>query len=75
MNYAQAFKQIREETQMSRKDLAEKLGCTPSSLSKIERGIVVPKEHTLIKLAHVTQNPLARIYTLAFDYGDFVVTE
>lgn len=47
MNYGKAFKEIREEQNLSRAEVAKQIGCTASALSKIERGKVVPKHVTI----------------------------
>jgi len=71
MNIGKAFQTIREEAGLTRKDLAEKLDCTPNSLWKIENKRVWPKEATIIRLCFVTRTPLARFYTLALEARDF----
>jgi len=71
MNIGKAFQAIREEAGLTRKDLAEKLECTPNSLWKIENKRVWPKEATIIRLCFVTRTPLARFYLLALEARDF----
>jgi len=71
MNIGKAFQTIREEAGLTRKDLAEKLDCTPNSLWKIENKRVWPKEATIIRLCFVTRTPLARFYLLTFEARDF----
>ncbi len=71
MNYGKAFKEIREEAGLTRKDLSEKLACTPNSIWKIENGRVRPKEATITSLCFVTKTPLARFYLLTLEPRDF----
>ena len=71
MNYGKAFREIREEKGLSRSDVARRIGCTTSSLSKIENGKVTPKEKTIARFCLITYTPMARFYTLAFDMTDF----
>lgn len=71
MNIGKAFQAIREEAGLTRKDLAEKLDCTPNSLWKIENKRVFPKEATIIRFCFITRTPLARFYTLALEARDF----
>lgn len=71
MNIGKAFQTIREEAGLTRKDLAEKLDCTPNSLWKIENGRVWPKEATIIRFCFITRTPLARFYLLALEPRDF----
>lgn len=71
MNYGKAFREIREEKKATRLIVAKALGCTPSALSKIENGKVVPKTATIQRLCTNYSVPLARFYTLAFEPSDF----
>lgn len=71
MNIGKAFKEIREEAELSRPALAKKLGVTPGALWKIEAGKSVPKQKTVAKLCYLRRIPLARFYTLAFEKNDF----
>ena len=71
MNYGKAFKTIREEQGLSRTEVASEIGCTPSALSKIENGKVVPKEKTIAKFCLLARVPMARFYTIAFEKSDF----
>ena len=71
MNIGKAFQTVREEAGLTRKDLAEKLDCTPNSIWKIENKRVWPKEATITSLCFVTKTPLARFYLLALEPRDF----
>ena len=71
MNYGKAFRDIREEQNLSRQELARKIGCTPSSLSKIERGKVIPKHSTIEALCAICRCPVARFYFDALEFSDF----
>jgi transcriptional regulator with XRE-family HTH domain len=71
MNIGKAMKIIREENGLSRPELAKKLGCTPTSIWKIENNRVVPKKSTVEFFCFMTKTPLARLYSLAFEARDF----
>ena len=71
MNYAKAFKKIREENGLSRSDMAKTLEMTPGALWKIENGRVLPKQATIEAACFATKTPLARFFTLAFEPRDF----
>ena len=71
MNIGKAMARIREENGLSRKELAEKLQCMPTSLWKIENNRVQPKQSTIDYFCFVTRTPLARLYMLAFEARDF----
>lgn len=74
MNYGKAFKKIREENKASRSTVSKSIGCTPSSLSKIENGKVIPKPATIDRLCKTYSIPPARFYTMAFEPSDFSVS-
>ena len=46
---------FRERTDMTQKELAERLGCTPQHISAIERGIKTPKLETFVDICNVLQ--------------------
>ena len=71
MNIGKAMKIIREENGLSRPELAKKLGCTPTSIWKIENKKTKPKPSTIDYFCFVTRTPLARLYSLAFEPIDF----
>lgn len=71
MDLGKAINIIREETGLSRKVMAEKLGCTASALWKIETGKSIPKPSTVRKFCEVTCTPLAYFYNRAFTAEDF----
>lgn len=71
MNYGKAFRELREEKGLSRAEIANRIGCTPSALSKIESGKVRPKEKTIEKFCVMTSTQIARFYTLALTREDF----
>ena len=62
---------IREECGLSRQEMAQKLGCTPTSIWKIENGKVTPKQSTIAKFCVTTATPLAYFYNRAFTAEDF----
>lgn len=71
MNYGKAFKEIREEKGLSRTEVAKRIGCTPSALSKIENGRTVPKEITIRKFCAFIYVPVAYFYNRAFTIEDY----
>lgn len=71
MNYGKAFKEIRDEQGLSRTEVAKLLGCTPSALSKIERGKTHPKPQTIEAFCLFMRIPIARFYFEAFTREDF----
>jgi transcriptional regulator with XRE-family HTH domain len=71
MNFGKAFKELREEKGLSRKEVAKQIGCTQSSLSKIERNKVQPKPATIDAFCVICVTPVARFYNLAFEADDF----
>lgn len=72
MNYGRAFKSIREECHISRKSMAEQIGCTPSALSKIENGKTVPKRQTIHKFCAITHSPIAYFFSKTMDLEDYI---
>lgn len=73
MNYAKAFRELREEVQMTRPDLARSIGATPTALWKIEHGRTVPKPKTIIALCRLLHVPLAYFYQHAMTIEDYIV--
>lgn len=71
MNYGKAMQTLREENKLSRREMAEKLGVTPSALWKIEAGKTTPKSATIRVFCFSLKVPVARLYTLAFERADF----
>lgn len=57
--YGRKLKVIREESNITQKEMAEKLNCTPSVISKLEKGDVVDIER------------YAELYALCLKYLDF----
>ena len=71
MDFAKAFRTLREEAGLSRPEMAAQLCCTQSALSKIERGKVIPKNSSIIALCALVRVPVARFYLLALEASDF----
>jgi len=71
MNYGKAFRELREENNLSRADVAKQIGCTASALSKIERGKVVPKQATIDTFCVMMRVPIAGFYFRTFTMEDF----
>lgn len=75
MNIGSAMKSIRERQCFSRREMALKLGCTATSLWKIENGRVWPKNATIDRFCTVCGIPLAYLYTSAFTEEDFIISD
>lgn len=71
MTYAKVFKEIREEMNLSRQELAKQLGITKSALWKIENGLSTPKPTTIYALSVVSNIPMARIQIGSIEPEDF----
>ena len=71
MDYGKVFKKQREKMGISQREMAKKLGLTPSALWKIESGRNVPKEGTIVKLCSVAFIPLAYFYKEATTLSDY----
>jgi len=71
MEIGKAFRELREEQNMSRAEVARQIGCTQSALSKIERGKVQPKQLTIETFCTILRIPLARFYFCALTSADF----
>lgn len=71
MDYGKAFRELREEQNLSRAEVAKQIGCTASALSKIERGKVIPKHVTIEAFCIMMRVPLAGFYFRAFTMEDF----
>lgn len=72
MNIGKAMQIIREENGLSRPELAKKLGCTPTSIWKIENNRVVPKKATIYAFCIATKTAIARLYILSLEAHDFL---
>lgn len=55
MSINSRIKERREELEMSRQDLADKIGVTPSAIANYENGVSSPKIELLYKLFDVLQ--------------------
>lgn len=73
MNYAKAFKEIRDEVQMTRPALARSIGLTPTALWKIEHNRTLPKQKTIVALCRLVHVPLAYFYQHAMTIEDYIV--
>ena len=70
MNVGEAIKNIRKAKDISQKELAERAGISPPSLSQIESGIQRPNPTTMQKLCKELDVPEPLIYILAMDIND-----
>ena len=64
----QRIKELRERKNISQLKFAEELNMEASNLSKIERGIQIPKEESLIKIANALNVSIKDL----FDYDHFI---
>ena len=71
MNIGKAMQAIREERGLSRRELAELLDCTQTSLWKIETGKVWPKKSTIKKFCQATHSAPARLLIESLTKEDF----
>ena len=71
MNFGKAFKESREEMELTREKAAEMTGCTISAFSKIERGKTIPKQSTIEKFCKRIGIPIARFFYYAMESQDF----
>ena len=71
MRIGKAFKNIREESGIKQREMAARLGMTPTALWKIENGRVYPKKSTIDAFCFATKTPLARLYSISFEAKDF----
>lgn len=71
MNLGKAMMDIREETAMSRADVAKALGITPGALWKIENGKTLPKPATIARFCREMKVELARLFCTAFEAEDY----
>lgn len=51
--------EARQEAGLTQEDFAGRIGWTPESISKIERGVTPPDLTTLLEIASVTGKPLS----------------
>lgn len=72
MNIGKAMQVIREERGLSRRELAELLDCTQTSLWKIETGKVRPKWGTIHKFIAEMHIPVAFFFSRAMDLEDYI---
>ncbi len=61
------IKELRESKKLSQLKLAELINMEASNLSKIERGVQIPKEESLIKIAKILDISIKDL----FDYEHF----
>lgn len=58
------FKKIREEKQLTRKSLAELVGCSTRAISYIENGERKPKLSTALKISKVLGVDIEKIFDI-----------
>lgn len=72
MNFGKAFRTEREKQNVSQRDMAKRLGLTPSALWKIEANKTTPKWKTIGKFIAEMHIPVAYFYSLAMDLEDYI---
>ena len=72
MNIGKAMQTIREEINLSRREMADRLGINPSGLWRIENGKVWPKWKTIHKFIAEAHVPVAYFFSKAMDLEDYI---
>lgn len=72
MNIGKAMQAIREERGLSRRELADQLGCTQTALWKIENGKTFPKWKTMRKFIANMHIPVAYFFSKAMGLEDYI---
>ena len=71
MNFGKAFRECREEMDLTREKTAEMTGFSLPTFSKIERGKTIPKQSTIEKFCKKIGVPVAWFYYCAMEPQDF----
>ncbi len=74
MSFGSQMRRRREELGLSRVQLAEELGVSPSAISNYENGVSSPKEDVLLRLFDALQIDPNYLYRDSFRSGSFVCT-
>lgn len=72
MRIGKAFKNIREESGIKQREMAARLGMTPTALWKIEAGKTSPKWKTMQKFIAEMHVPVAYFFSKAMDLEDYI---
>lgn len=72
MKIGKAFKDIREESGIKQREMAARLGMTPTALWKIENGKTFPKWKTMHKFMAEMHVPVAYFFSKAMDLEDYI---
>ncbi len=67
MNVGRAIRSMREKLGLSQKEMADKLGITPSMVCQIERGTKIPSLYLSVEIADVLQCSLETLVSSAKD--------
>ena len=70
MNYARALREVREAAGLSKRDLAERIGCDASFMTHIESGRRKPSLETLEQISNVLSVPVHLFMLRAADPED-----
>lgn len=74
MSFGERVRSRREELSMSRTELAEALGVTPSAIGNYETGVSFPKEEVMLRLFDCLQIDPNYLYRDSFCNGSNVIT-
>ena len=74
MSFGSQLRRRREELRLSRAQLAEELGVSPSAISNYENGVSSPKEDVLLRLFDALQIDPNYLYRDSFQSGSFICT-
>lgn len=72
MKIGKAFKDIREESGIKQREMAARLGMTPTALWKIENGKTFPKWKTMSKFMAEMHIPTAYFFSKAMGMEDYI---
>ena len=64
--FGKRLKQLRLQANMSQEELAEWAGVSVATLSKLERGVVLPTLETATRIANALQLTLPELFTFGY---------
>ncbi len=62
MSFSQNLRVLREKRGIIQKDMAIKLGITPATYNRYEKGVITPKTETVQKIAHILNVPVSWLF-------------
>src|ERR1043165_7213774 len=72
MNVGKAIKMARQASGVKQRDLAKKVGITPTALCQIENGIKQPRMLTMLEICHKLDVPITLLYMLGIEEVDIL---